>query len=72
VYRVDFTSALADALYTVVAVAGGAYNRVIGEATAVEGSRSTSSFYLMTQVGNASAAAASLTDCPRFNVVVYA
>jgi hypothetical protein len=72
VYRVDFTTTMADSLYTVVAMAGGAYNRVMGEATATEGSRSTSSFFLMTQVGNASAAAGSLTDCPRFSVVVYA
>jgi hypothetical protein len=71
-YRVDFTSALADSLYTVVATAGGGYNRVIGEATATEGSRSTSSFYLISQQGNATATAGSLSDAPRFSVVVYA
>ena len=72
VYRVDFTSTLADTDYTVVATAGNGYNRVIGEATAVEGSRSTTSFYLMSQQGNATASAGSLSDAARFNVVVYA
>ena len=72
IYRVDFTSALADTNYTVVATGGGSYNRVIGEATATEGSRSTSSFYLISQQGNATASAGSLSDAARFSVVVYA
>ena len=72
IYRVDFTSTLADTNYTVVATGGGSYNRVIGEATAVEGSRSTSSFYLISQQGNATASAGSLTEAARFSVVVFA
>ena len=72
IYRVDFTSTLADTNYTVTATGGGSYNRVIGEATAVEGSRSTSSFYLISQQGNATASAGSLTEAARFSVIVVA
>lgn len=71
VMRVDMTER-PDALYTVEATVGGAYNRTVGESTASEGYRTTTEFYLITQQGNASASSGSLTDAPRWNVVVYA
>jgi hypothetical protein len=71
IFRVDM-NAQADTYYTVIATAGGGYNRGIAEATAVEGSRSTTSFYMISHQGNASSTAGNMTDSPRWNVVLWA
>ena len=71
IFRVDM-NAQADTYYTVIATAGGGYNRGIAEATGTEGSRSTTQFFMISHQGNASSTAGNMTDSPRWNVVIWA
>lgn len=72
IIQVSSMTTMADTNYTINGTAGGSYNRVFGESTSVEGSRSTTGFFMISHQGNASATPGNMTDAPRWNITIWA